>query len=37
MRKEAVDIDKDYEGLTTLIDDMFETLTESEGIGLAAP
>ncbi|MDY5684737.1 MAG: peptide deformylase [Prevotella sp.] len=37
LRKEAVDIDKDYEGLTTLIDDMFETLTESEGIGLAAP
>ena len=37
MRKQAADIDKDYEGLSTLIDNMFETLAESDGIGLAAP
>ncbi len=37
MRKEAQDISTDYEGLTELIKDMFETLTASEGVGLAAP
>ena len=37
LRKVAADIDKDYEGLPALLDDMFETLTASDGIGLAAP
>ena len=37
LRKVAEDIDKDYPGLQQLIADMFETLTHSEGIGLAAP
>ena len=37
LRKQAVDIDKDFEGLPSLLDNMFETLTESDGIGLAAP
>ncbi|MFO7851472.1 MAG: peptide deformylase [Bacteroidota bacterium] len=37
LRKVAEDIDKNYEGLDQLIDDMFETMRESDGIGLAAP
>lgn len=37
LRKESVDIPKDYPELPKLIDDMFETLAVSEGIGLAAP
>ncbi len=37
LRKVAEDIDKDYEGLDTLIDDMFDTMHHSDGIGLAAP
>jgi len=37
LRKTSEDIGKDYEGLQTLIADMFETLKESEGVGLAAP
>ena len=37
LRKEAEDIDSDYPELQTLIDNMFETLAASEGIGLAAP
>lgn len=37
LRKQAVDIPTDYEGLSELIDNMFETLKASEGIGLAAP
>jgi len=37
LRKEAVDIDKDYPELQKLIKDMFETMYNSEGIGLAAP
>lgn len=37
LRKQAVDIDKDYEDLPALVENMFETLTESDGIGLAAP
>jgi len=37
LRKVAGDIDKDYEGLDKLIDDMFETMKHSDGIGLAAP
>jgi peptide deformylase len=37
LRKVAEDIDKDYPGLAQLIDDLFETLYRSEGLGLAAP
>ena len=37
LRKVAEDIPTDYPDLQQLIADMFETLTESEGIGLAAP
>ena len=37
LRKVAEDIPADYPGLSELIRDMFETLTESEGVGLAAP
>ena len=37
MRKVAEDITADYPGLTQLIADMWETLAQSEGIGLAAP
>ena len=37
LRKQAEDIDKDYEGLSARIENMFETMAESDGIGLAAP
>lgn len=37
LRKVAKDIPADFEQLQQLIDDMFVTLDESEGIGLAAP
>lgn len=37
LRKESQDIDATYPELKELIDNMFETLTESDGIGLAAP
>ena len=37
LRQEAEEIDKDYPGLQQLIQDMYETLERSEGIGLAAP
>ena len=37
LRKESQDIPADYPGLKELISDMFETLTASEGVGLAAP
>jgi peptide deformylase len=37
LRKVAEDITPDYPQLTELIADMWETLAESEGIGLAAP
>ena len=37
LRKVAEDIDEDYEGLDRLIEDMFETMRHSDGIGLAAP
>ena len=37
LRKEAEDITPDYPQLKDLIADMWETLAESEGIGLAAP
>lgn len=37
LRKVAVDIDKEYPELSQLIDDMFETMYVSKGVGLAAP
>ena len=37
LRKVTEDIAPDYPDLKKLIDDMWETLAESEGIGLAAP
>jgi len=37
LRKKAQDISADYPGLSTLIDDMFETMYGASGIGLAAP
>lgn len=37
LRKVALDIDEDYEGLEQLIDDMFETMYQADGVGLAAP
>jgi peptide deformylase len=37
LRKVAEDIDKDYTGLQQVISDLFETMYNSEGLGLAAP
>ncbi len=37
LRHEAEDIDESYPNLKELIQDMYETLERSEGIGLAAP
>lgn len=37
LKKEAVEIDKDYPELSKLIEDMFETMYEASGVGLAAP
>jgi len=37
LRKVAQDIDKDYPGLDNLIEDMWETMYASNGVGLAAP
>ena len=37
LRKVAQDIPTDYPGLSQLIDDMFETMDASSGVGLAAP
>jgi len=37
LRKVAQDIEKNYPELDTLIENMWETLAESDGIGLAAP
>ncbi|RYY57426.1 MAG: peptide deformylase [Chitinophagaceae bacterium] len=37
LRKVAEDITKDYPGLEKLIADMWETMYESNGVGLAAP
>ena len=37
LRKVAEDIPTDYEGLQDLINNMFETLKNAEGVGLAAP
>jgi len=37
LRKKGVEIDKNYEGLDQLIRDMFETMHNANGVGLAAP
>jgi peptide deformylase len=37
LRKVAVDIDKNYEGLETLIANMWDTMYLADGVGLAAP
>lgn len=37
LKKVAVDIDKDYPKLETLIADMYETMYNAKGVGLAAP
>lgn len=37
LREIAEDIDKDYPELEQLIDNMFETMYNSQGVGLAAP
>ncbi len=37
LRKVGVDIDKDYPNLDKLISDMFETMYNAAGVGLAAP
>ena len=37
LRKEAKDIDSSYPNLDELIDNMFETMYNAEGVGLAAP
>ncbi len=37
LRKKAQEIDKDYPELNELINNMFETMYSSDGVGLAAP
>ena len=37
LRNETVDIDKNYPELDKLIEDMFQTMYNADGIGLAAP
>ena len=37
LRKKGIDIDKDYPFLKELIDNMFETMYNASGVGLAAP
>ncbi len=37
LKKMSVDIDKDYPGLDKLIENMWESMYESNGVGLAAP
>ncbi|MBK9191232.1 MAG: peptide deformylase [Crocinitomicaceae bacterium] len=37
LKKEAEEIDEHYEGLEQLVADMFETMYEASGVGLAAP
>ena len=37
LRKVAEDVPDDFEGLQKLVDDMFETMYDSEGVGLAGP
>jgi peptide deformylase len=37
LRKKTSDIEQDYEGLDQLVEDMYETMHNAEGVGLAAP
>jgi len=37
LRKKTPDISADYEGFNQLVDDMFETMHNAEGVGIAAP
>ncbi|WP_107037220.1 peptide deformylase [Brumimicrobium mesophilum] len=37
LKVEGVEIDKDYEGLKELLDNMWETMYNAHGVGLAAP
>ncbi len=37
LRQKATDVDKDYPGLKELIENMFETMYNAQGAGLAAP
>ena len=37
LKKEAVEIDESFEGLNELIENMFETMYEARGVGLASP
>ncbi len=37
LKKEGEEIDENYEGLKELIDNMFETMYQASGVGLAAP
>lgn len=37
LRKKSIEITKEYPHLDTLISDMFETMYNAEGVGLAAP
>jgi len=37
LRRVAADIDEDYPNLQKLIDDMYETMYATSGVGLAAP
>jgi peptide deformylase len=37
LKKKCVDVDKKFEGLDALIENMFETMYQANGVGLAAP
>jgi len=37
LRKVSEEVDKDYPELNQIVDDMFETMYKSDGLGLAAP
>ena len=37
LRKVSKEVGRDYKGLNTLINDMFETMYKADGVGLAAP
>jgi len=37
LKKRAIDINKDYEGLESLISNMWETMYAAHGVGIAAP
>ena len=37
LKKTGVDITPDYEGLSVLIDNMWDTMYNASGVGLAAP